>query len=111
MSAIEVPIAQIKAIPAFLGEVDLIKALQLLPGVQGGTEGTAGFYVRGGGPDENLILLDEIPVYNVNHAMGFFSIFNADAVKNVVLYKGSFPARYGERLSSVIDIRTKDGDA
>ncbi len=111
MSAIEVPIAQIKSIPAFLGEVDLIKALQLLPGVQGGTEGTAGFYVRGGGPDENLILLDEIPVYNVNHAMGFFSIFNADAIKNVVLYKGSFPARYGERLSSVIDIRTKDGDA
>ncbi len=111
MSAIEVPVAQIKAIPAFLGEVDLIKALQLLPGVQSGTEATAGFYVRGGGPDENLILLDEIPVYNVNHAMGFFSIFNADAVKNVVLYKGSFPARYGERLSSVIDIRTKDGDA
>lgn len=111
MSAIEVSITQIKAIPALLGEVDLIKALQLLPGVQSGTEATAGFYVRGGGPDENLILLDEIPVYNVNHAMGFFSIFNADAVKNVVLYKGSFPARYGERLSSVIDIRTKDGDA
>ncbi len=111
MSAIEVPIAQIKAVPALLGEVDVIKALQLLPGVQGGTEGTSGFYVRGGGYDENLILLDEIPVYNGNHAMGFFSIFNADAVKNVVLYKGSFPARFGERLSSVIDIRTKDGDA
>ena len=111
MSTIEVPIAQIKAIPAFLGEVDVIKALQLLPGVQRGTEGAAGFYVRGGGPDENLILLDEIPVYNANHVMGFFSIFNADAIKNVVLYKGSFPARYGERLSSVVDIRTKDGDA
>lgn len=110
MSAIEVPIEQIKAVPAIFGEIDLIKALQLLPGVQSGTEGTAGFYVRGGGPDENLVLLDEIPVYNINHAMGMFSIFNADAVKNVVLYKGSFPARYGERLSSVIDIRTKDGD-
>ena len=110
MSAIEIPIEQIKAVPALFGEVDLVKALQLLPGVQSGTEGTAGFYVRGGGPDENLVLLDEIPVYNINHAMGIFSIFNADAVKNVVLYKGSFPARYGERLSSVVDIRTKDGD-
>lgn len=110
MSAIEVPIEQIKAVPAMFGEIDLVKALQLLPGVQSGTEGTAGFYVRGGGPDENLVLLDEIPVYNINHAMGLFSIFNADAVKNIVLYKGSFPARYGERLSSVIDIRTKDGN-
>jgi outer membrane receptor for ferrienterochelin and colicin len=110
MSAIEVPIEQIKNIPAILGEVDVIKALQLLPGVQSGTEGSAGFYVRGGGPDENLILLDEIPVYNVNHALGFFSVFNADALKSVTLYKGSFPARFGERLSSVIDIRMKDGD-
>ncbi|MDR2472996.1 MAG: TonB-dependent receptor [Tannerella sp.] len=110
MSAIEVPIEQIKNIPAILGEVDVIKALQLLPGVQSGTEGSAGFYVRGGGPDENLILLDEIPVYNVNHALGFFSVFNADALKSVTLYKGGFPARFGERLSSVIDIRMKDGD-
>jgi hypothetical protein len=110
MSTIEVPIEQIKTIPAILGEVDVLKALQLLPGVQGGTEGSAGFYVRGGGPDENLILLDEIPVYNVNHALGFFSVFNADALKSVTLYKGSFPARFGERLSSVIDIRMKDGD-
>ncbi|GHT18034.1 TonB-dependent receptor [Bacteroidia bacterium] len=111
MSAIEVPVAQIQTVPAIFGETDVIKALQLLPGVQSGTEGTAGFYVRGGGPDQNLMLLDEIPIYNVNHAMGFFSVFNADALKNVTLYKGSFPARFGERLSSVLDIRMKDGDA
>lgn len=109
MGTIEVPIAQIKSIPALLGEVDVIKALQLLPGVQGGTEGSAGLYVRGGGPDENLLLLDGIPIYNVNHAAGFFSVFNADAIKNVTLYKGSFPARYGGRLSSVVDIRMNDG--
>ncbi|MDR2684204.1 MAG: TonB-dependent receptor plug domain-containing protein, partial [Prevotellaceae bacterium] len=111
MSAIEIPVEQIKAVPAFLGEVDVIKALQLLPGVQSGAEASAGFYVRGGGSDENLILLDEIPVYNVNHFFGFFSIFNTDALKSVTLYKGSFPARFGERLSSVIDIRMKDGDS
>jgi hypothetical protein len=110
MSAIEVPVEQIRSIPAIFGEADAIKALQLLPGVQSGTEGSTGFYVRGGGPEGNLILLDEIPVYNANHALGFFSIFNADALKSVTLYKGSFPARFGERLSSVIDIRTKDGD-
>jgi hypothetical protein len=111
MGAIEVPIAQIKAVPAMFGEVDLIKALQLLPGVQGGTEGSAGLYVRGGGPDENLLLLDGIPVYNVNHMGGFFSVFNADAIKNVTLYKGNFPARFGGRLSSVVDIRMNDGNA
>ncbi|WP_286833172.1 TonB-dependent receptor plug domain-containing protein, partial [Proteiniphilum sp. UBA5280] len=87
-----------------------IKALQLLPGVQSGTEGSAGLYVRGGGPDENLLLLDGIPLYNVNHMMGFFSVFNSEALKNVTLYKGSFPARFGGRLSSVVDVRMKDGD-
>ncbi|MDR2823673.1 MAG: TonB-dependent receptor, partial [Prevotellaceae bacterium] len=111
ISAIEVPVAQLKTVPAIFGETDVIKALQLLPGVQSGTEGMAGFYVRGGGPDQNLMLLDEIPIYNANHAMGFFSVFNSDALKNVTLYKGSFPARFGERLSSVVDIRMKDGDA
>jgi hypothetical protein len=111
MSAIEVPITQIKAVPAMFGEVDLIKALQLLPGVQSGTEGSAGLYVRGGGPDENLLLLDGIPVYNANHLGGFFSVFNADAIKNVTLYKGNFPARFGGRLSSVVDIRMNDGNA
>ncbi|MCF6243233.1 MAG: Plug domain-containing protein [Bacteroidales bacterium] len=88
----------IKSIPALLGEVDIIKAIQLLPGVQSGTEGSSGMYVRGGGPDQNLILLDGIPVYNVNHLFGFFSIFNVDAINNVQLIKGGFPARYGGRL-------------
>ena len=110
MSAIEVPVSQIKAIPAIGGEVDVIKALQLLPGVQSGSEGTAGIYVRGGGADENLLLMDGVPLYNVNHLFGFFSVFNADAVKNVTLYKGSFPARFGGHLSSVIDVRMKDGN-
>lgn len=110
MSAIEVPVTQIKTIPAIGGEVDVIKALQLLPGVQSGSEGTAGIYVRGGGADENLLLMDGVPLYNVNHLLGFFSVFNADAVKNVTLYKGSFPARFGGHLSSVIDVRMKDGN-
>ncbi len=110
MSTINIPISQIKSMPAMLGEVDVIKALQMLPGVQSGTEGSSGMYVRGGGPDENLMLLDGVPVYNANHLMGFFSVFNADAIKNVTLYKGSFPARFGSRLSSVIDITTNDGN-
>ncbi|NDP19671.1 MAG: TonB-dependent receptor plug domain-containing protein [Paludibacter sp.] len=108
MSAIDVPISQIKSVPALFGETDIIKALQLLPGVKS-AEGSAGLFVRGGGPDENLLLLDGVPVYNVNHMFGFFSVFNADAVKNVTLYKGSFPARFGGRLSSVVDIRMNDG--
>ncbi len=111
MSRIDVPIQQIKKIPALLGEVDVLKALQLLPGVQGGTEGQSGLYVRGGGPDQNLITLDGVPVYNVSHLLGFFSVFNADALKNVTLYKGGFPARYGGRLSSVVDIQMKEGNA
>ena len=110
MSTIELPVVQLKKVPALFGETDVIKALQLLPGVQSGTEGSAGMYVRGGGPDENLILLDGVPLYNVNHAAGFFSAFNADAIKNVTLYKGNFPARFGGRLSSVVDVRMKDGD-
>lgn len=110
MSTIDVPIELIKNIPTLLGENDLIKALQLLPGVQSGTEGSAGMYVRGGGPDENLLLLDGVPLYNVNHMLGFFSVFNSDAMKNVTLYKGSFPARFGGRLSSVVDVQMKDGD-
>lgn len=110
MSAIDVPLAQIKTIPALGGEVDVIKALQLLPGVQSGSEGSAGIYVRGGGADENLLLMDGVPLYNVNHLFGFFSVFNADAVKNVTLYKGSFPARFGGHLSSVIDVRMNDGN-
>lgn len=110
MSKIDLPISTIKKLPAFLGEVDVLKAIQLLPGIQAGTEGQSGIYVRGGGPDQNLILLDGIPVYNASHLFGFFSVFNADAVSSVEVYKGGFPARYGGRLSSVIDIRMKEGD-
>lgn len=111
MSTIEVPVSQIKNIPAIGGEVDVLKAIQLFPGVQSGSEGSAGMYVSGGGPDENLIMLDGVPLYNVSHAMGMFSVFNADAIKNVTLYKGNFPARFGSRLSSVIDVRQNDGNS
>lgn len=109
MSKVEVPIEQIKRAPALLGETDVLKALQLLPGVQSGSEGTAGLYVRGGSPDQNLVLLDGVPVYNVSHVLGIFSVFNADAVNNVTLTKGGFPARFGGRLSSVLEINMKDG--
>ncbi len=111
MSTFNVPITQIKALPAFLGEVDLMKVLQLMPGVQSGSEGSSGLYVRGGGPDQNLILLDGVPVYNASHLFGFFSVFNADAINNVELMKGGFPARYGGRTSSVVDINMKEGNA
>src|SRR5687768_8758819 len=111
MGTIDVPIEQIKALPALLGEVDVFKVLQLLPGVQSGTEGSSGLYVRGGGPDQNLILLDGVPVYNASHLFGFVSVFNADAINHVELVKGGFPARYGGRLSSVIDIRMKEGNS
>lgn len=110
MGAIEIPIAQIQSAPTIFGEQDVLKSLQLLPGVQAGSEGSSGIYVRGGGQDENLMLLDGVPIYNVNHMMGFFSAFNPDAIKNVTLFKGSFPARFSSRLSSVIDVRQKDGD-
>lgn len=110
MGTIDIPMAQIKTIPALLGEVDVLKALQLLPGVKSGGEGSSGIYVRGGGPDQNLILLDGVPVYNASHLFGFFSVFNADAIKNVELVKGGFPARYGGRLSSVVDITMKEGN-
>jgi hypothetical protein len=107
---IDIPVEQIKLIPAILGETDVIKALQLLPGVSGGTEASSGMYVRGGGNDQNLILLDGVPLYNVTHMFGFFSLFNPQAINSVNLYKGGFPARYGGRLSSVIDITMKDGN-
>lgn len=110
MSTVEVPMKEVKNLPVLLGEVDILKTIQLLPGVQSGNEGTSGIYVRGGAPDQNLILLDGVPVYNVNHLFGFFSVFNADAINNISLVKGGFPARYGGRLSSVIDIRMKEGN-
>ncbi|MXV17992.1 TonB-dependent receptor [Hufsiella ginkgonis] len=110
MSAIDIPVNQIKDIPALLGEKDVFKVIKLLPGVQKGMEGSSGFYVRGGGPDQNLIMLDDAVVYNANHLFGFFSIFNGDALKSVELIKGGFPARYGERLSSVLVMNMKDGN-
>jgi len=110
MSRIEVPVEQIKKVPALLGEVDVLKTLQLLPGVQSGGEGQSGLYVRGGSPDQNLVLLDGVPVYNVSHLLGFFSVFNADAIKNVTLTKGGVPARFGGRLSSVLEINMKEGN-
>lgn len=110
MSRVEIPMEKVQNLPAFLGEADVIKTIQLMPGVQSGTEGTSGLYVRGGGPDQNLILLDDVPVYNAEHLFGFFSVFNADAIKSVSFYKGGFPARFGGRLSSVLDIRMKDGN-
>ena len=109
MSQIEVPISQIKKLPAFLGEKDVIRILQLMPGVQKGTEGQTGLYVRGGGPDQNLIILDDAVVYNASHLFGFFSVFNGDALKSVELTKGGFPARYGGRLSSVVEMNMKEG--
>ncbi|MGF2413317.1 MAG: TonB-dependent receptor plug domain-containing protein, partial [Ferruginibacter sp.] len=110
MGKFTLPIEQIKSIPAFLGEVDLLKTIQLLPGIRNAGEGSAGLYVRGGGPDQNLILLDDAPVYNTGHLFGFFSIFNSDAIKNVSLIKGGMPAQYGGRLSSVLDIAMKEGN-
>ncbi|MES2559982.1 MAG: TonB-dependent receptor [Bacteroidota bacterium] len=110
MSVIEIPISQIKDIPALFGEKDVLKVIQLLPGVQKPSEGNSGIYVRGGGPDQNLIILDEANVYNAFHLFGFFSLFNGDALKSVELTKGGFPARYGGRLSSVIDMSMKEGD-
>lgn len=110
MSSIEIPIQQIKDIPALLGEKDVLKVIQLMPGVQSGGEGQSGIYVRGGGPDQNLIILDDAVVYNASHLFGFFSLFNGDALKSVELIKGGFPARYGGRLSSVIDMNMKEGN-
>jgi hypothetical protein len=111
MGQIDLSMNQIKSIPAFLGEVDILKAIQLLPGVRNAGEGNAGFYVRGGGPDQNLILLDDAVVYNTGHLFGFFSIFNSDAIKNTSLIKGGMPAQYGGRLSSVLDVQMKDGNS
>ncbi|MBD0353254.1 MAG: TonB-dependent receptor, partial [Flavisolibacter sp.] len=111
LGKIDLSINQIKNIPAFLGEVDILKTIQLLPGVRNAGEGNAGFYVRGGGPDQNLIILDDAVVYNTGHLFGFFSIFNSDAIKNVSLIKGGMPAQYGGRLSSVLDVAMKDGNS
>ena len=110
MGTIALPVAKIKKLPAIFGEVDLLKSLQLLPGVLSSGEGSAGFAVRGGGADQNLVLLDDAVVYNTGHLLGFFSVFNADALKKTTLIKGSMPAEYGGRLSSVVDIQMKEGN-
>ncbi len=110
MSSERINPSVIADVPTILGEKDAIKTLQLLPGVQAGNEGSAGFYVRGGTPDQNLIVLDEATVYNTNHLFGIFSIFNGDAIKSVEMFKGGFPARFGGRLSSVVKIDTKNGN-
>lgn len=110
MGVISVPLREIKNLPALMGEVDIFKVIQLLPGVQSGSEGASGLYVRGGSPDQNLVLLDGVPVYNASHLFGFFSVFNDGAINNVELIKGGFPARFGGRLSSVIDISMKEGN-
>lgn len=110
MGKVTLPIEQIKSIPAFMGEIDLLKTIQLLPGIRNAGEASAGLYVRGGGPDQNLIMLDDAVVYNSGHLFGFFSIFNADAIKNVTLIKGGMPAEYGGRLSSVLDVSMKEGN-
>ncbi len=110
LAGTKLSIKQIKEIPAILGEKDLIKAIQFLPGVQRGVEGSSAFFVRGGSGDQNLLILDDAVVYNANHFFGFFSVFNPDAIKNVEFYRGGFPARFGGRLSSILDIQMKDGN-
>jgi hypothetical protein len=111
MGTISIPVDQIKNIPTIGGETDIIKVMQLMPGIKRGGEGQNGMFVRGGSGDDNLILLDEAVVYNVSHLFGFFSVFNNDALKDVTMIKGGFPAKYGGRLSSVMDVRMKEGDS
>jgi TonB-dependent Receptor Plug Domain len=110
LSLIEMPIQLLKRVPNINGEADVIKALQLMPGVKGGKEGTSGLYVRGGTPDQNLFLLDNVPIYYVSHIGGFISTFDPNAINSIKLYKGNFPARYDGRLSSVVDLRMKNGN-
>lgn len=111
MSVVSMDMQTVKTLPAFMGEVDVIKSIQLMPGIQSAGEGNSGFNVRGGGSDQNLILLDEATVYNASHLFGFFSVFNTDAIKDIDVYKGGIPAKYGGRLSSLLDVRMKDGNS
>jgi hypothetical protein len=111
MGSVKINPKQIESIPVFFGERDLIKTMQLMPGIKQAGEGNAGFYVRGGGLDQNLILLDEAPVYNASHLLGFFSVFNSEAIRDANMLKGAIPAEYGGRASSVLDIRMKEGNA
>jgi len=110
ISVVNIDVKDIKKIPVIFGEQDVLKTLQLQPGVSASSEGSSGFFVRGGDADQNLILLDEAPVYNASHLLGFFSVFNSDALKDVKLYKGGIPAQYGGRASSVMDVRMRNGN-
>jgi hypothetical protein len=110
MSTLQIPVAQLRKLPALLGEPDVLRAFQLMPGVQAGREGSGALYVRGGSPDQNLTLLDDVPIYYVSHVGGFLSVFDANAISDIRLIKGGFPARYGGRLSSVLDVRLKEGN-
>lgn len=111
LSLVSISPTELQTIPVILGETDILKAYQLMPGVQGGTEGTAGMMVRGSDPSQNLYLLDGVPVYNINHLFGLFSVFNADAIKSSNLIKGAFPAKYGGRTASVMEIIMKEGNS
>ena len=111
ISMVKMDMKKVKELPALFGEVDLLKTIQLMPGIQSAGDGNAGFNVRGGGSDQNLILLDEATVYNAAHLFGFFSVFNPDAVKDIDIYKGGIPAKYGGRLSALLDVRMKDGNS
>lgn len=108
--SMEIPLRQVQATPALLGEADVLKSLQLLPGIQSGMQGFTGLHVRGGGPEENLVMLDGVPIYGINHLLGLFSVFQPEAVKDITLFKGAFPARYGGRISSIVDVRTREGN-
>ena len=110
IGAMEIPVSYVNDMPSILGEPDLMKTLQRMPGVQSGMAGFSGLHVRGGGAEENLVLLDGVSLYNVSHMLGLFSSFTPEAIKQVTLYKGFFPAKYGGRTSSVIDVRTNDGN-
>src|SRR5689334_24579253 len=110
MSVEKIDVHEIRTIPVLFGERDILKTIQLLPGIKSAGDGNSGFYVRGGNVDQNLILLDEAPVYNASHLLGFFSTFNSDAIKDMTVYKGGMPAQYGGRLSSVVDIKMNDGN-
>ncbi|OUJ67412.1 hypothetical protein BXP70_28805 [Hymenobacter crusticola] len=110
MSTLRIPVAQLRKLPALLGEPDVLRSFQLMPGVQSGREGSGALYVRGGSPDQNLTLLDDVPLYYVSHLGGFLSVFDAHAISDIQLIKGGFPARYGGRLSSVLDVRLKEGN-
>src|SRR5690606_4377171 len=110
MSKNTLDLTQVRKLPALFGEIDIVKNIQMLPGVITAGEGTSSFFVRGGSADQNLILNDEAPIYDPSHLFGLFSVFNADVIKDSELYKGGIPARFGGRLSSILEVRTKDGN-